>query len=303
MWQVFSLGSTFFSALEQSIDKANMVKQNAIGLLSATWIRIGAYSVIAYIGGYLIMGEAPALIFGWMMVILGLVNALNSYFYSVLVRKLEITTSGVIFNLAPLVFLFIDIVLLKKGLTTTEICGVLLLVVGGILFLGRKHLIEKFGKDKRLAVFGMFIFGVFYLAFQNYLFQYYSVHYHIPVTDYLLSLGIWTFVFITLGLIFSSLRGTRVKSNFRVYMHYTAGSLVSKTANYGASFFLLKALMLATVSQVYAMEAFFPIMLMFLVLILQGSMHIKMQEDISREALFHKITGIVLISVGIFLVR
>jgi drug/metabolite transporter (DMT)-like permease len=280
-----------------------MVKQQAIGLLSATWIRIGTYCVIAYIGGYLIMGETPALILGWMMVILGLINALNSYFYSVLVRRLEITTSGVIFNLAPLVFLFIDIVLLKKGLSLTEICGVLLLVVGGILFLGRKHLIEKFGKDKRLAVFGMFIFGVFYLGFQNYLFQYYSLHYHIPETNYLLSLGMWTFVFITAGLIFSSLRGTRVKSNLRVYMHYTAGSFAAKTANYGATYFLLKALLLASVSQVYAMEAFFPIMLMFLVLILQGSMHIKMQEDMSREALLHKITGVILISAGIFLVK
>jgi hypothetical protein len=303
MWQLFSLGSTFFLALEQSIDKANMVKQKAIGLLTATWIRIGAYCVIAYLASYLIMGDAPFLVLGPLMIILGLVNAVNSYFYSVLIRKLEITTNGILFNLAPLVFLFVDIVLLKKGLTLAEICGIFFLVGGGVLFLGRKHLLEKFGKEKRLLVFGMFIFNVFYTGFYNYLFQYDSLHFHIATTDFLLSIGIWTFVFITIGVLISSARGRRVKSSLRVYLHYTAGSFVAKTANYGATYFLLKALLLASVSQVYAMEAFFPIMLMFLVLILQGSMHIKMQEDMSREALLHKITGVVLISAGIFLVK
>ena len=303
MWQLFSLSSTFFAALEQSIDKANIVRQKAIGLLTATWIRTAAYSVIAYFAAYLLTGTAPYLALGILMIALGLVNAVNSYFYSVLLRKLEITTSGVLFNLAPLVFLFVDIVLLKKSLTLAEIAGILLLVAGGILFLGRKHLLAKFGKEKRLAVFGMFLFNIFYTGFYNYLFQYYSVHFHVSETNFLLSNGLTTLVFITIGMFIMSLAGKRVKSTAPVYLQYTGGSFASKMADYGSSFFLLYALADATVSQVSAMEAFFPIMLMFLVIFLQGGLHIKMHENIGRDVLAHKIAGVILISAGIFLVR
>ncbi|MBP6884697.1 MAG: hypothetical protein KBC17_02640 [Candidatus Pacebacteria bacterium] len=303
MWQLYSLGSTFFTALGQSVDKATIVRQKSIGLLTATWIRIGMYSLIAYFAGFIILGEAPSLLLGPMIVLLGLTNAFNSYFYSVLLKRLEITTSGIFFNLAPIIFLFVDIVVLKRGLSIAEVSGIFLLVFGGILFLGRKKLVAKFGKEKRLAIFGMFLFNVFYIGFQNYLFQYYSSHYHISETNYLLSMALATFFFITIFIVLKSLLGQGESNSFRVCLRYAGGSFFSKIADYGSTFFFLMAIATASVSQVSAMQAFFPIMLMFLVLIIQGRMHIKMHEDLSKKALMHKIAGVVLISAGIFLVR
>jgi hypothetical protein len=52
MWQIYSFGSLFSAALEETIDKANIVKNKTIGNLNATWIRNVLFLIISILGGF-----------------------------------------------------------------------------------------------------------------------------------------------------------------------------------------------------------------------------------------------------------
>jgi uncharacterized membrane protein len=78
---------------------------------------------------------------------------------------------------------------------------------------------------------------------------------------------------------------------------------MSKLADFGNSFFLLKALSIASTSQVSAMESFYPIMLIVVVIIAQKKLNINVEEVLDRHSIKRKVVGIIIICAGVVLVR
>lgn len=303
MWQAYSVLSSFFSAFEESIDKANIVRQKTIGLFAATWIRNVAYTVIAFFAALLIEGHGEKLLFTAPILMLGAVNAANSIFYTVLLQRLEITASGILFELTPFVFLFTDMYVTRSRLSPPEVLGIFLLVVGGWTFLGAKSSIAAKDRKKKLAIGGIFLFNLVYYGFYSYLFKYYSAYRHVTETRFLLSGGIATVFFLSIVCLASMVLQKRVPPRKHVVAHFTAISFTSKIADYASSYFFLSALALASVAQVSAMESFYPVILMLVVIVLQGWMHVRMKERLDRKSLAHKLAGVVLISLGMYLVH
>ena len=301
MWQLFSIGSSFFTALEETIDKANIVSQKAIGMFTATFIRNAAYLAIALLAPLIFTGHVPQVAFTPLLLALGITNAAYSLGYTFLLRRLEVSVSGIFSNLLPIIFLIIDILIFHRVLLSRQIAGIVFLVVGGSLFVFHSSA-RKLTRRQTWTTVGIFIFGAFYYGFEAYLFQSYAMHRGMSEVSFLVSAGVSTILVLLLaGAVRMMLSAPSPKT--KLVVHYSAWSLLSKMADYSSAALFLYALARASVSQVSAMGSLYPMILLVVVIVIQKGMRVNLEEVLDRNTAWLKICAVVVMSLGVFLVQ
>jgi uncharacterized membrane protein len=304
MWQLYSFGAILFETLEETIDKATMVGHKSIDLLSATWIRNLIFLVITIIGAFVIDRGAPTILLSEPIIFLGILYAINAIFYSVLLKQIEITASSVLEKFIPLIFLPIDIFIIGNGFFSRQILGIFILVFGGFVFFSRrKNSTFRFSRNQIYLMICVFLFDAILFGFESYLFKDLFKRINLSETSFLVSVWGITLIFLTILLLIKSLIEKKSKLNSQILMRYSRGTMMSKLADFGNSFFLLKALSIASTSQVSAMESFYPIMLIVVVIIAQKKLNINVEEVLDRHSIKRKVVGIIIICAGVVLVR
>jgi drug/metabolite transporter (DMT)-like permease len=225
---------------------------------------------------------------------------MSAIFYTFLLKKIEITSSSLMSNFLPLLFLPIDIFILDRNLNLSTILGILILVLGGIIFFAKKGIFGN--KKQRMLVFGIFIFDALLYGSEMYIFQNSSTHLNISETSFLVSVWSMAVLFLTCVIIFSHLCLKVEKPNIPTLLTYTYLSIPAKVADFGNSFFFLRALSLASASQVASMSSFYPFVLIFIVFIIQQKLKINLNEILDTKNLLRKIIAIILICIGGILV-
>ncbi len=302
MWQLFSFSSLFCKTLEEAIDKATLVKYKSIDSYSSTWIRNFIFLFLSILSTILISQKLPVIVITIPIIILGVFYAINSILYTVLLKEIEITSSSIMSTFTPLIFLPIDIFIVGKKLIPRQIFGILILVIGGIVFFKRSKINAQFTKKKILMVIGIFLFSVTLQGFESYLFQSLFIHKNLSEANFLVSLWSVVFLFLTIFILCRCLISHQ-RPNVKMLMNYSGGSLLSKVADYGNSFFFFKALSIASASQVSSMEVFYPILLIFVVILIQHKFGFNLEEIVDRKSLTSKLQGIMIICLGAILVR
>lgn len=303
MWQLYSFLSLFFGATEETIDKATMVGSKAISHLNAAWIRNAISFGISFFAAILISRAFPSLVISIPIIILGVLYGLNAITYTVLLKQVEITASSIMTSFIPLVFLPIDLFILNHHFLPRQIIGVVVLVLGGAIFFYRgRNTKSTITKKQILLLISIFLFDALLVGFESYLFKDYFENLHLSETNFLVNMWGVMFLFLTILVVVFSLYQRKIPA-IHLHKKYMQGSFLSKISDYGASFFFLKALTISSTSQVTSMKAFYPIVLVLLVIAAQKKLKVNLEEFLDRRSLIPKICGVITICLGVFLVR
>ena len=301
MWQLYSLVALFFGATEEVIDKATMVESKAIGLLAAAWIRNTIAFAISIVAAILIGGTLPNIIISLPIVTLGVLYGIGAITYTLVLKQVEITASSIMTSFIPLVFLPIDLFILDTHLFPLQIAGIFVLVLGAVIFFYRGKHTVSITKKQMLMLVLIFLFDALLIGFESYLFKDYFITLHLSETDFLVSMWGSMFLFLTLLVVGQALYKRKLPI-MQLHTRYMRGSFFSKVTDYGNSFFFLKALSIASASQVTSMKVFYPIVLLAIVVGTQKRLTVNLEETLDRRALVSKAFGIIIICLGAFLV-
>jgi drug/metabolite transporter (DMT)-like permease len=303
MWQLYSFLSLFSGATEETIDKATMIGSKAISHLNAAWIRNAISFGVSFFAAIIISRAFPSLVISVPIIILGILYGLNAITYTVLLKQVEITASSIITSFIPLVFLPIDLLILNHHFLPRQIIGVIILVLGGAIFFyrGRNHE-SAITRKQILLLISIFLFDALLVGFESYLFKDYFENLHLSETNFLVNMWGVMFLFLTVLVIAFSLYKRKIPA-IHLHKKYMQGSFFSKIADYGGSFFFLKALTISSTSQVTSMDVFYPLVLLLVVIGTQKNLKVNLEEYLDRRSLIPKICGVITICLGAFLVR
>jgi hypothetical protein len=302
MWQIYSLAALLFGATEETIDKATMVGSNAIDLLSAAWIRNSISFLISFTVVTVAVGAFPTMTLSVPFVLLGILNGIGAITYTILLKNVEITASSILESFIPLVFLPIDLFIFGAELLPRQIAGILVLILGGCIFFYRKRVNAALTKRQVVTLVSIFFFDALLIGFESYLFKDYFENLHLSEMDFLVNMWGVTFLFLSCLMLVRSVY-TRTVPSMAVHKSYVFGSLFSKSLDYGYSFFFLRALTVASASQVTSMKVFYPIVLLGIVFGTQRKLGVDLEEYLDRKSLIPKILGIAIICFGAYLAR
>ena len=302
MWQIYSLAALLFGATEETIDKATMVGSNAIDLLSAAWIRNSISFLISFTVVTVAVGAFPTMTLSVPFVLLGILNGIGAITYTILLKNVEITASSILESFIPLVFLPIDLFIFGAELLPRQIAGILVLILGGCIFFYRKRVNAALTKRQVVTLVSIFFFDALLIGFESYLFKDYFENLHLSEMYFLVNMWGVTFLFLSCLMLVRSVY-TRTVPSMAVHKSYVFGSLFSKSLDYGYSFFFLRALTVASASQVTSMKVFYPIVLLGIVFGTQRKLGVDLEEYLDRKSLIPKILGIAIICFGAYLAR
>lgn len=293
----------FFAATEETIDKATMVGSKTIDLLSAAWIRNSLSFGISFLVAITMSGGAfPTIIISAPIIFLGVLYGINAITYTFLLKKVEITTSSIMESFIPLVFLPIDLFIFGSHFFPRQIAGIFILVIGGIIFFYRKKTNAALTKKQISTLLSIFLFDALLIGSESYLFKDYFTNLHLSEMDFLVNVWGVMFLFLTILVLLRYLYTRKIPS-IKMHKKYILGSLSSKILDYGGSFFFLKALTVASTSQVTSMKVFYPVALLFIVLGTQKKLRVNLEEYLDRKSLIPKVLGIIIICCGAYLAR
>lgn len=302
MWQLFSLTAIFSNTLEETIDKATMLSADTLDTIVAAWIRNIIVFLIACVAATLILGSFPALLFAMPIAIWGLLNAIQAISYTWILKHVEITAASVTFGLLPLIFLPIDLAIAQEHIAMSQILGVFLMVAGGLVFFVRRDLKHVLLTKRFIgALLGLLAFDALIIGSEGYIFKSYYGATGLSPSAFLVSGMFYMCIFLSFALVVQALRKGPDLS-VTGFAQYARGSSIAKIADYSNSFFTLQALSIATVSQVSAMKVLHPFVLLIVAFLAQRTLGIELEEEFSDAALYQKVTGIVLLSIGTLLV-
>ncbi len=302
MWQIYSLAALLFGATEETIDKATMVGSNAIDLLSAAWIRNSISFLISFTVVTVAVGAFPTMTLSVPFVLLGILNGIGAITYTILLKNVEITASSILESFIPLVFLPIDLFIFGAELLPRQITGIFVLILGGCIFFYRKRVNAALTKRQVVTLVSIFFFDALLIGFESYLFKDYFENLHLSEMDFLVNMWGVTFLFLSCLMLVRSVY-TRTVPSMAVHKSYVFGSLFSKSLDYGYSFFFLRALTVASASQVTSMKVFYPIVLLGIVFGTQRKLGVDLEEYLDRKSLIPKVLGIAIICFGAYLAR
>jgi uncharacterized membrane protein len=299
MYILVALAAVVFEACMEAVDKIAIVKNTAIDLAGATFWRNIAFIIwIAIFGAIGIFGSITLLV-TWPIMLLGLIFAGSAYFYTYLLKKIEVTSEAALSYASPALYLIIDAVLLGLHFSVFQAAGVLLLAGGGMLFV----LDTKGGIRKEFTpwVWMIFIYDFLVNGAEYYSFKYYFLGTHLNEVSYWFDT---TLVMIAVLLLIALVQGGWKKLwHAASDHHYFAKCMLSKFFDAGQSCLWLYAITLATVSQVSAIGSIYPLVLIAIVFVVQNVFGYKAKEEFSRGRLSLKFAAVILLCIGGFLIR
>ena len=297
MWQIYALGSIIFEAGEEVVDKIVIVSDLAINTVVATFYRNAAYFLIAVVVGITgILGHMTFLI-SWPIILVGCLFIGSALFYTYLLKHIELTGSSALGYSRPIVFLLVDIFILKAPFTGLQIFGVLLLILGGMLFV-INPLTRRLKPEYTKYIWLIFIYETISYAAEFYVFRHYASQ-NLNEISYIFSTNIVMMVGLT---VITLWKGTwKNLKALATHNHYILKMILSKGFDFIYVVFLYRALKLATVSQVSATEAFYPLILIVSLYIIQRFFKFKAGEKFDHVNLLQKTLGTAVLVLGIWL--
>lgn len=299
MWQSYAIGSLLAGALENTVDKAGIVRDGGVDSYVASFYRAFFFLIAATAVGLTgLLGDLSFFVH-WSYVAVALVNAVATLLFTYLLRSVEITVIGAATYLAPFLFLILDTKVLGLGLTQLQMLGIVLLVCGGLAFSldGKTH---HFRRELGWKVWGAVLFiYVFATALEAYLFKYLHAAYDLNAVTYYVYSTIPA-VFILLAVI--AWKG-RVRALFnaqaRTYIPYAA---LGKSFDSFNSILYITALGMASLSQVSAFNALMPLVIVVVAVFVQGIFRIRLKEHLDTKRFGWKLSAAVVLVVGGLLV-
>jgi drug/metabolite transporter (DMT)-like permease len=299
MWILLTIASLIFGACMETVDKIAIVKDKTIDLFAATFWRNLLFLVwIAIFATFGVFGHL-SLFITWPVVLVAVLFTGSSFFYTYLLKKIEVTSQAALSYASPAFYLIIDAVLLKLHFSAFQALGILLLTGGGILF----TIDPKGGIRKEFTprIWMIFVYEFLVNGVEYYGFKYYFLSYQMNEISYFFN--IWLVMMILLLLVVV-LQG-RWKTLWKAAQnhHYFAKSALSKFFDAAQSLLWLNAIALAAVSQVNAVNSLFPVILIGVVFVTQNIFGFKAEEEFSKGRLSLKLAAVALLCVGGFFIR
>lgn len=299
MWQLSALSSLFARAGERVADKAALVYDHRIDSSIATLYRQCVFLFVTFVVGYLGWAGSLHLFWNWLLAFYAFVALISAYFYTLLLRRVEVTLIEAVSCLAPLMYLFIDLEILHVPLTPTEIIAIVILSVGGFAFAldGRSH---KMKKELTLGTFALLAFFLFQTAVENYAFKYFNVHDGINGVSFFAS----SWLMVAVGaLIIVAARGKAHLLFRRTSVRYIPMVAIGKSFDVANTLLWMYALTFAAVSQVGAIGALEPFVVFLVAILTQKEARIRIRERVDRGNLHWKVGAVALLVLGGFLLH
>jgi uncharacterized membrane protein len=297
MWQLYALAALFFQAGEEVVDKIVIVADLTIDTLVATFYRNLAYCAIAAVVGLTGVLGHMTLFLSWPVALVGALFIGSALFYTYLLKHVELTGASALGYSRPIIFLLVDILVLKAAFSGSQVMGLLLLIAGGLLF-AINPLTHRLKPEYTKYVWLIFFFETLSYAAEFYVFKHYS-NQGLNEISYIFSTNLVMIAGLTLITVW---KGTwKNFTSLLRHNHYLAKMLLSKGLDFTYVVFVYQALKLATVSQVSAMDAFYPLILLVSLYILQKDFKFKAGEKFDRTNLTQKTLGTAVLILGIWL--
>ena len=299
MWILFAIGALVFQAVTATIDKIAVVKDKTINTLAATFWRQVVFWLWSCFFAVLGVAGSLTLFVRWPIVLLAMLFMASSFFYTYLLKKVELTGFSVVAYLSPFLYLLVDTIILKLHVSAFQTFGILLLTAGGMLFaLNPKGGIKK---EFTAKVWGIFAYDFLMNGVAYYSFKYYSTTYQLNEVSYFFNIWMVMVAMLAVVVIFHSNRKTVWHT--ALSHGYLAKVTLSKGLDAVCAYLGFHAIALATVSQVNGMSALFPLILVIVVYASQKIFKFKAGEKFSHGHIILKFVAVVLLCIGGFMAR
>lgn len=295
LWQGYALGATAANAIENIIDKAVITDKKEIDDTIATFYRVAAFTVFSILLGLTGLAGSLTVKFPLPFIIFAFLSLISSYCYTYLLKNIEISANGILSYLTPFFFLLADLFIFSIPFELAQIIGIILLVLGAVLFVFDLGTFTFKAQYTRI-VWLIFLFDLFLSGFGYYVFKHYSTNLGLNEISYIVS--IWSLVAVGMLFIVICQRKIRLLFSSGINSTYLKGVAVSKAIDTVSALFWFRALAVASVSQVDAMESFYPVFLLITIYIVQKGFKLNVEEDIGSAQLLQKIIGTILLCVG-----
>lgn len=298
MWQLSAFGSLVTNALEEVLDKAAIVSDRRVDTYVATFYRQLIYLALTVAAGLLGWMGHLALVFDWRIVAFAVFSLPACIFYTVMLRKLEVTGIEAFTSLVPLLFLAIDTYVIGVDLSPIEVAGILLLTAGGVAFAfdARTHRIKR---ELTFAICMLFVYSLLQDVFEYYLFKDLNTENGINgVTFYA---NAWLVVTVLLFLIILVQGKVRLLTRTAA-LRYIPISTLSKSFDVAGALLWTYALSRAAVSQVTAFAALQPIVVFVVAILFQKEMRVRIAERLDRRNMLWKALAVVMLVGGSWMV-
>jgi drug/metabolite transporter (DMT)-like permease len=298
MWQIFTVAALVFNAAEITTDKVIMVANNKLDTLVASFYRNIIFLILSVAIGATGLVGVMHLRFDWPLVAVGGLELIGSIFYTILLKKVEMTGAAAIGYIAPFLFLLVDVFVIRAPLNFTQILGILLLICGGLIFV-IDPLTRRLKKQYTKYILAILLFDVVIAGAQYYGFKFYSTGEGLNEISFMVSVWFW----VALGLLALVIvsRKARLLYSTAVQNRYLLKITASKSFDAIGGLFWFHALSLATVSQVNSFSSFEPLILLILLIVVQQIFKFKAGEDFTRLNLFQKTLATVILLIGAWL--
>lgn len=298
MWQAFALLALVATAFQNVADKWAIVSDRKIDPAVATfWRNALAFVFVVAIGFWGILGPLTWY-FDLSIIGFALLLVCSSFFYTYMLKHVEVTGIEMDNFLAPLVFLVVDIALVEAALHTEQIAGVVFLALGGFLLAvdaRTRHLKREFS----LKMLGIILFWVLHGGVQYYLFKHLNAEIGLNSVSFTASVYV---VAISVMLLVVTVRG-KFKALFQsASTRYLPPVALSKACDTAATLLTLTALTYASVSQVAAIGALAPLFLLIVAVFVQKETRFNIRERVDSANIVGKIVAVALLALGIYLV-
>lgn len=277
MWQAYALGAVVFNCLEDITDKRAMNGSATIDADVATFIRVLLYCLLV-VPITMLVGHSVTWYCSPGIVLFGLASTLMSSAYTVVLKRVNITTLAVLAYVAPLIFLTIDTAI-GHDFAIGQVLGIVGLVIGGMGFAMDERL--KFDKLTIAALVFMFIYSGAEFYYAKWMFK----------TEGLsvisLFANIWGWAALFLGAYLVVRRKTPLLAT-REAAAYAKLSSLAKCFDVTTSLLWGIGVTMTTVAQFSSMEVFFPPVMLALALFAQLAFKIDLGEHVERSAIARK---------------
>lgn len=289
-WQCYALGSVLFSCLEDVGDRYAI--NIPVQIVAASFIRLSIWIIIATS----VMCLTPGHHFFWTptptLLLLGAMGAVTAIAYSRVLTRISVSTLSVFAFIMPLLFLVVDKAAGYR-LTAFEVLAILGMVLGGI----------GFGKDEPIRMDRWTILAFVWMVVNAGIEAYYVKYMHdTQHTDNMgILLNMWSLSLVFLIAIMTY-KGYWKELAKKDSLRYMRRCLVSKGPDVCSTLMWSAALSLAAVSQISAVSAFYPLIMLILVWIVQGGLKVNLGEDLRIQAMTRKSLSACLLVLSILVV-
>lgn len=298
MWQLYALSSLVAGALQNVADKAALVRDGHIDTVVATFWRNVLFWFFTVAVGYLGFFGELRIYFDWWIVLLGALAALSGYFYTYVLKRIEITGAVIETYLSPLAFLAIDLFVIHAPLTAAQAIGVIVLSIGGFAFaLNAKT--HKLKREYSPLIWGIFGFWLVFDGVSYYLFKFLNTTQGVNEVTFYANGWFYAIIFILAHI---ALTGRLHRVTGVAARKYIPAVTLSKLFDAAAALLWLRAISLTSVSQATAILALEPILLFVAAVFIQKETRFNIRERIDRRNISWKFAAASLLCLGIFLV-